>query len=226
MAAALVALLIGAAPAEGQGEGRWRDLEIWAGLANDSPSWGVLGEVPEMNLALLGIRFSRVLGPRGEARPSRVTAYTVDLIPFAMTSPPYVSLRGTLANCAPGALCVVRPAAMRDGARFPTGSAVGIGFNPAGITTRFRADRTFSPTLGVAVGGLWFDRSVPTTRASRFNFTAALEAGVRIGPPETKGLTVSYRFHHISNAGIAGENPGLASHLLSIGIHATGSRRE
>lgn len=226
MAVALAALFIGAGPAEGQGVASWRDLEIWAGLANDSPSWGVLGEVPEMNLALLGIRFSRALGRRSATGPSRVTAYTVDIIPFAMTSPPYVSLRGTAANCAPGDLCVIRPTAMRDGGRFPAGSAMGLGFNPAGITTRFRANRSFSPSLGVAVGGLWFDRSVPTTQASRFNFTAAFEAGVRIGPPGTKGLTVAYRFHHISNAGMAGENPGLASHLLSIGIHAPGSRQD
>ena len=33
------------------------------------------------------------------------------------------------------------------------------------------------------------------------------------------GITVSYRFHHLSNASTAGENPGLASHLVSIGIH-------
>lgn len=208
------------APAESR---RWGAVELWGGLATDSPSWGVLGEAPSMDFGVLGLRFSRALGAAGPVRASRLTEFTVDLIPLATMSPPFISLRGTGVRCAAGALCVVPPTFAGRGL-FPHGSAYGFGLNPAGVTTRFRADRHFSPSLGFAVGGLWFDRQVPTTRASRFNFTAALEAGLRLGAPARPGITVTYRFHHLSNAGTAGENPGLASHLFTAGFHHPRSR--
>lgn len=176
-----------------------------------------------MNFGMLALRFSRSLGEPA-AGATRATEFTVDLIPIAMTSPPYLSLRGTGTFCAPRSLCVLRPLLLSRDA-FPDGSARGFGFNPAGVTTRFRTASRFSPMVGVAVGGLWFDKHVPTSRSSQFNFTAMLEAGVRLGPPDVRGITVTYRFHHISNAGTAGENPGLASHVVSLGIHSPRGRK-
>jgi hypothetical protein len=196
--------------------------ELWGGLAQGSPSWGVLGEAPGMNLGLVGLRFSRPLGGASgggtdgppPALPSRVTEWHVDLVPLAVLSTPYRSLRGTGVACPQARLCVAPPTS--GPALFPRGSAFGFGVNPAGLTTRFRNDRRVSPSLGVAVGGILFDRRVPTTGASRANFTAAIEAGVRVGPPEGRGIALGYRFHHISNGGTAGENPGVASHLLTL----------
>jgi hypothetical protein len=196
---------------------QWDAIEVWGGMARNSPSWGVLGEVPAMNFGMVGVRLSRVIG--GErAGSARVTEFTLDVVPVAMTSPPYVSLRDSGYPCAPRSLCVVQPA-RGTGDVFPSGSAVGFGVNPAGLTWRFRRGQRFSPSVGFTVGGLLFDRPVPTSRAAQFNFTAAAEAGVRFGPPDRPGITIHYRLHHISNAGTAGENPGLASHLVSVGIH-------
>lgn len=65
---------------------------------------------------------------------------------------------------------------------------------------------------------LWSDRRVPTTGASRLNFVATAEAGVRIEMSSRTALTLGYRFHHLSNAGLARDNYALASHLFTIGV--------
>lgn len=199
-----------------------QEIELWGGLAQGSPSWGVLGEAPGMNFGVLGLRFSRELGARvrsstSEPMPvvaSRITEWHFDLVPLAMLSTPYRSLRGSGVTCPRRALCVAPLS--DDTALFPSGSAYGFGVNPLGITTRFRNDRKLSPSIGMAVGGILFDRRVPTTGASGANFTAAIEAGLRIGAPGEPGVALAYRFHHISNGGTAAENPGVASHLVTL----------
>lgn len=191
-----------------------RPFEIWGGLAKNSPQWGWLGETPEMNLAMLALRFSR---PLGDPSSSRFTTYHVDLVPIAVMSPPYESAHGDPSfNCRPGVLCVFA----RDLGRglFPRGSAVGVGITPLGLTTHFRHRSKISPSIGVTAGAMYFDRRVPTTRAARFNFTAALELGLRFRRSDAHGYLLSYRLHHISNATTAPENPGVASHLLTVGL--------
>lgn len=214
-----LALLALAVPLEAQEtqESR-RALEVWGGLASNSPRWGLLGASPEMNLGVLAVRFSRLLGERPRQAGAMTVEYTFDLIPLVVLSPPFVSARGSGLDC-PGADLCVLPQTHGSSATFPAGSAAGLGFNPAGLTLRFHPARVVTPTVGFAVGGLLFDRAVPTTRATRFNFTASAEVGLRLGPPERHGVTVTYRFHHISNAGTSSENPGVASHLITLGIH-------
>ena len=193
-----------------------RGLEVWGGLASNSPRWGLLGASPEMNLGVIAVRFSRPLAWRADAVHGARFEYTFDLIPLVMLSRPYTSARGLGVPCPGADLCVLPQD--NGGRLFPAGSAVGFGFNPAGLTARFRRDRLVSPTIGLAVGGLYFDRRVPTTRATRFNFTASGEAGLRIGAPDRPAVTLTYRFHHLSNAGTSTENPGVASHLITLGF--------
>ena len=194
-----------------------RTIEIWGGLASNSPRWGLLGAAPQMNLALAAVRFAQVVGEPAVLGSGTRLEYTFDLIPVARLSTPFRSALGTGAPCPRSDLCVF-PQVDQSGRLFPDGSALGFGFNAAGLTARFRPDRTVSPTVGFAVGALYFDRQVPTTRATRFNFTASGEAGLRIGPPDGLGVTITYRFHHLSNAGTSEENPGVASHLVTLGF--------
>jgi len=197
-----------------------REMELWGGLAQGSPQLGILGETPNMNFAVFALRISRPVARMSS--PTRSTMVHLDIIPFALLSPPYTSLTGTNdPDCSPNALCL-EPATNAPGL-FPNGSAVGIGVTPLGITMHFRQDRTLSPSLGVTGGALLFDRAAPTTAGARFNYTAAIEAGLRIGRPDRTGLVLTYRFHHISNAGMARENPGVASHLLTFGLRSARS---
>lgn len=194
-----------------------RAIEVWGGVASDSPRWGLLGASPGMNLGLLAVRFTRTLGAPVVATTEQAFEFHVDLIPLVLLSRPYVSAAGTGLPCPRSDLCVL-PQPDPKGALFPSGSAVGFGFNPAGLTVRFRPARTVAPSVGVTAGALYFDRAVPTNRARRFNFTAQAEVGVRIGAPDRPGVTLKYRFHHLSNAGTSRENPGVASHLATIGF--------
>jgi Lipid A 3-O-deacylase (PagL) len=199
-----------------------RELEIWGGIAQGSPQLGILGETPNMNFAMVALRISRPL--TGLSSATRSTMVHLDIIPFALLSTPYTSLTGTnAATCSPGALCLA-PGTNAPGL-FPNGSAVGVGITPLGITTHFRQDRALSPSIGVTGGAILFDRAAPTTAGARFNYTAAVEAGLRIGPPDRTGIVLTYRFHHISNAGMARENPGVASHLFTIGLRSARSAR-
>lgn len=191
-----------------------RPVEIWGGLAQNSPQWGLLGETPGMNLAMLAFRFSR---PLGNPSASRFTTFHVDVVPIAVMSPPYESAHGDpRVSCRPDALCVF--ARQLDGGLFPRGSVVGAGITPFGLTTHFRHNRSVSPSIGATAGAMYFNRPTPTTRAARFNFTAAIEIGLRFRRAEAHGYLLSYRLHHISNAKTAAENPGVASHLLTIGL--------
>jgi hypothetical protein len=199
------------------------EVELWGGLAQGSPQWGVLGETPGMNVALLGLRLARPTSFTGPGTADRLTTVHLDIIPLALVSTPYTSLRGAAAaNCNPDALCL-QPGTNASGL-FPNGSAVGVGVSPLGMTTHFRRTQRVSPSVGLTGGALYFDRRVPTTRGAAFNFTATLETALRVGDPDRSGFVLSYRFHHISNAGFAHENPGVASHLLTVGLRSGRAR--
>lgn len=196
------------------------EVELWGGLAQGSPRWGILGETPGMNVALVGLRLARPVAHTERGSDRRLTTLHVDLIPLALVSTPFTSLRGRdAADCDPEALCL-QPGTNERGL-FPNGSALGLGIAPLGVTTHFRRDSWASPSIGLSGGALLFDRAVPTTRASHFNLTATIEAALRLGDPDRTGIVLSYRFHHISNASFARENPGIASHLLTIGLRSS-----
>ena len=216
---AVLALLVAVAAPNALAQRQQRGaFELWGGLAGDSPQWGLLGQAPDVSLGLIALRWTRAIGAPAPAGELPALEWVLDIIPVARLSPSLISLRGTGQPCETAVLCVLRPVDVSS-SRFPPGSPFGVGVAPLGITRRFNRTSQVSPFVGVNGGMLWFDRAVPTTKASHFNFTASAELGVRFGPPDEPGITVSYRFHHISNAGTAGENPGVASHLFTLGVH-------
>lgn len=182
-----------------------RGIEAWAGLAFHSPDWGVLGRARNMNLALSALRWSRRVG-----QTSNVSLeYTADVVPAAVLWP------------------VVRPApasspgcqyCLNSGGLRPAHGVFGAGVSPLGLTVVARPASRLQFALGVTGGALWFAREVPSANATRFNFTATAEAGVTALTPGGTGLVFTYRLHHLSNAGLAGENLGIASRLLSVGV--------
>jgi hypothetical protein len=219
-ALAAVLLVAGGAAASAAQEMRsvtpTRQLEFWGGVAHNSPEWGVLGDTPGMSLAMFGVRFARPVG-RAPAfvGDTRATFLHLDLLPIVLMSRPYLSAWDReAAGCEKSYPCYADP---RDDVRlFSPDAAMGIGANPIGITTFFRRNGRLSPSVGATGGFLYFSRPVPTSSSASFNFTAALEVGLRIGRSEEAGVSLVYRLHHISNAGTARENPAVASHLLTV----------
>jgi Lipid A 3-O-deacylase (PagL) len=195
-----------------------RSVEFWGGLARNSPQIGILGETPSMSFGQFAVRVMRRVGD------ARVGAahweYGYELVPFAKMSKPLISLRGTGFPCPPRQVCTRTPNAEEYGSVFLAGAPTGFGGSPIVIARRFATRSRFAPFTSVTGGALWFTERVPTTQSARFNFTASYELGVRIGTADSPGVTVAYRFHHVSNAGTGGENPGVASHLITVGIHS------
>lgn len=88
----------------------------------------------------------------------------------------------------------------------------------------------YHPATGTRVvpfleGGAGVLLSTPRSRdpasqfhASQFNFTLQIGAGIRYFVGERAALSLEYRFHHISDAGLTERNPGLNSDFVLIGF--------
>jgi hypothetical protein len=177
--------------------------EIWVGYSPTSTSAGVLGRHGDVSLGLVGMRFNR----RIRALETKFVYYSFDAIPVARVTP-LIVYSGDAAKVCPGPYYDCR--------RITT-VARGVGFNPIGVTVITQGNPRVQWRLGATGGALIFDRRTPSDLASRFNFTAAIEAGVQWVNADGKGWTLVYHLHHLSNAGTAEDNLAMLSHVISIG---------
>jgi hypothetical protein len=72
-------------------------------------------------------------------------------------------------------------------------------------------------SLELGVGILYTDLN-PDYFGSHFNFTGQGGIGLRYELARGTFLKISYRLHHISNAGLSEDNRGINSHLFSLGL--------
>ncbi len=70
----------------------------------------------------------------------------------------------------------------------------------------------------VSAGAMFFARPMLAANATRFNFVAEADLGVRFTLPDGRRIVVGYRRHHLSNGGLGDVNPGLNSHVLYLGL--------
>jgi hypothetical protein len=96
--------------------------------------------------------------------------------------------------------------------------AYGAGGSPIGAQVNFVHYRHIEPFLTSGGGFLYFNhRMFGTTQ--QFNFTAQLAGGVQLfNSSHRTAIDLGYKYHHISNANLANQNPGLDSHMLFIGL--------
>jgi Lipid A 3-O-deacylase (PagL) len=94
----------------------------------------------------------------------------------------------------------------------------GIGGSPVGAQVNFVHYRRIEPFLTSGGGFLYFNhRMFGTTQ--QFNFTAQLGGGVQLFTSSRRtAIDLGYKYHHISNANLANQNPGLDSHMVFIGL--------
>jgi hypothetical protein len=183
-----------------------RFLGAWLGASLHSPVGTHLGGTPGRELFLLGVRAAYVLEARG---PAALT-FTADLLPAVVVThnPTYqvrdrITAGGTITYKAVTGRAPVYGAGMSPGLELST--AVG---------SRVRA------FAGGAAGALWFTRDVPVPDARRFNFTFEFGGGLQLGRGARRAFMLGYKFHHLSNAGSAPENPGLDGEVFYAGIVA------
>ena len=195
--------------------GGW-SMEAWAGYSTRSTDLGFLGNMPDQRLALAALR----VGRRIAAHPNTVLEYTAELIPLALLSPPARVLPPGTPGCPVDGQCGIL-----GGSSLGAGSAKGAGVSPLGLTVIFRPAHALQFRAGATGGVLWFDEAVPMSTATHFNFTAALEAGAQLVDRNGRGVTLVYRFHHLSNGGTGDDNPGIGSHVFSLGARWRVGRR-
>jgi opacity protein-like surface antigen len=96
--------------------------------------------------------------------------------------------------------------------------AYGVGGSPIGAQVNFVHFRRVEPFLTSGGGFLYFNhRMFGTTQ--QFNFTAQLGGGVQLFTSSRRtAIDLGYKYHHISNANLANQNPGLDSHMLFVGL--------
>jgi opacity protein-like surface antigen len=112
-------------------------------------------------------------------------------------------------------LALVRDPHTRNGHR---AYAYGVGGSPIGAQVNFVHYRHIEPFLTSGGGFLYFNhRMFGTTQ--QFNFTAQLGGGVQLFTSSRRtAIDLGYKYHHISNANLGNQNPGLDSHMLFVGV--------
>jgi len=93
-----------------------------------------------------------------------------------------------------------------------------VGGSPIGAQVNFVHFRRVEPFLTSGGGFLYFNHQMFGT-TQQFNFTAQLGGGVQLLTSSRRtALDLGYKYHHISNANLANQNPGLDSHMLFVGL--------
>ncbi|MFC5865494.1 acyloxyacyl hydrolase [Acidicapsa dinghuensis] len=93
---------------------------------------------------------------------------------------------------------------------------VGEGLSPIGFQWNFFPSRKLQPVVMAHGGYLYTTRPIPDTSAGSFNFTFDFGAGVEFWHSAHHSIRADYRYHHISNAYTASDNPGIDSGLFQI----------
>lgn len=178
-------------------------LSPYVGVSRHSPVGRFWGLTPDRSHLLVGLRATFPL-----LRGRRWTfAYAPEAIPLIVVTnnPTYRTVpRG------PGRA----PDLVPDG-RAPV---AGAGIAPIGLELRWSSASRFGAFAGGTMGGLWFTRRIPVADARAFNFTFDFGGGIRWRMRDDLWLRVGYKFHHLSNAKTAPENPGVDAKVFYLGI--------
>ena len=180
------------------------ELGSWLGLSLHSPVGDRLGITPDREFMVLAVRYSRPLFSLG-----RVSLhFQPEIIPAAVVTnnPEYESEQAGSGD---------QTFELRRITGY--GPVYGAGIAPAALELRVRMHRRFDLVGGGSFGALIFTRSVPVPNARAYNITFDAGGGIRLALDERRRIIAGYRFHHLSNAWTARENPGLDAQLFYAG---------
>jgi hypothetical protein len=93
------------------------------------------------------------------------------------------------------------------------------GGSPIAIQLNGLRSARIRPFFTSGGGLLYFNQ--PMFHATQLNFTAQVAVGLQVFTSKRHSVDFGYRYHHISNANLGNENPGMDSHLLFVGVSFT-----
>lgn len=98
------------------------------------------------------------------------------------------------------------------------GPVFGAGLAPFGLQLEAKASRALDIYSMAALGGAWFNDYMPMDGAKKFNFTIEFGGGLVVRATKHTGVTIGYKFEHMSNMYTARENPGVDGHVIYAGV--------
>lgn len=186
------------------------ELGPYVGVAWNSPAGRRLGIIPDRDHLFVGVQLTATL----LRRHRWALAYSPEVVPLLLISgnPKYETIR------LPGGGDYV----IGNG----QGPVAGVGISPIGLQAQVRLASRWRAYGGGGAGAVWFTREVPVAYSRAFNYTFEIGGGVRWQYRPNATLRFGYKFHHLSNAYTAYQNPGLDAMVFLIGYdRALGSRR-
>jgi hypothetical protein len=101
------------------------------------------------------------------------------------------------------------------------GPVAGAGISPIAIQGQLKVSSRVRLYAGGAAGAIWFTRDVPVVESRAFNYTFEFGGGLRWQLRSRESLRIGWKFHHLSNAYSARQNPGLDAAVVVIGYSRT-----
>jgi opacity protein-like surface antigen len=98
------------------------------------------------------------------------------------------------------------------GRRWVMGEAI----SPIGFQWNFMPRKKLQPIFSGHGGYMYSTKPVPDQNAGSFNFTFDLGAGFELYRSKSRSIRAEYRYHHISNAGTAQQNPGIDNGVFQL----------
>jgi len=90
------------------------------------------------------------------------------------------------------------------------------GLSPVGFRINARPRYRVQPFIDSHLGFLVSPRDVPVNLSSRMNFTFEFGAGVEMYRRAGQSVAVEYRLHHLSNAYMGYDNPGVDNQIIKL----------
>jgi Lipid A 3-O-deacylase (PagL) len=101
--------------------------------------------------------------------------------------------------------------------------AYGVGGSPIGIQVNWVRYRRIQPFLTSGGGFLYFNRQL--FGVTQLNFTGQVGIGMELFTSDYHSFDFGYQYHHISNANLGRENPGMDSNVVFVGVTFRRKRR-
>ena len=180
-----------------RGSNRRNEFGVWGSISFDATTW--IGYSPDARFGNIGLRYSRVLA----ANRKLAFSWTIDAVPVAVLS----VKRFTAVSTGAGSFAV----------RETRDHTYGAGLSPIGLKLNFRRSQMLQPFASGTAGFLYFSKQVPVSGASQFNFTFEFGGGVDIVRDSRHGISIGYKYQHISNGYTSPINPGVDVQMVHVG---------
>lgn len=198
-----------ASPRDTSGTARWL-VGGFVGVARNSPSRRFLGSTPGFDHLFLGLEALTPVLRLGRVQVS----YGVQLLPLVRTTGQTEHMEVVYDS---GITALARRYTRKTKVVHEHVTAYAAGLSPFGLQIAVPVGSAVSVYGATAAGGLIFDRPFPTPQARRVNFTLEFGGGVLVRVGHERWMRVGYKYHHLSNAYTAPENPGLDGNVFYAG---------